>query len=190
MFNEKHGNATLRGKYDYKSVKRWHRGVPGKNIFDLKCIYFPANVNENHWTLTVAFMEEKRIQYYDSYKGKGKGEKYLKGVLQYLKDEHMRQFKKPMDESEWQLVPCTADTPQQGDGHNCGVFVCLFADFIALGCHPMFDFNLEHLTKCRKWIALYPISYHHCLVCCYYYYHLHLQPKYLLPKYLLPYRAE
>ena len=156
MFNEKHGNAALRGKYDYSKVKRWHRGVPGKNIFDLKCIYFPANVNENHWTLTVVFMEEKRIQYYDSYKGEGKGEKYLKGVLQYLKDEHMRQFKKPMDESEWQLVPCTADTPQQDDddGRNCGVFVCLFADFIALGCHPMFDFNLDHLTKCRKWIAL------------------------------------
>lgn len=41
-----------------------------------------------------------------------------------------------------------------GELNLCRMFVSLFADFIALGCHPMFDFNLEHLTKCRKWIAL------------------------------------
>lgn len=98
-------------------------------------------------------MEEKRIQYYDSYEGEGKGRKYLNGILQYLKDEHKRQFKSDMDESEWRLVTCsTIDTPQQLNGCDCGVFVCLFADFIAMDCAPVFDQSC--IDKCRDWIAL------------------------------------
>eukprot|EP00986_Skeletonema_menzelii_P002347 scaffold636_cov93-Skeletonema_menzelii.AAC.1 len=85
--------------------------------------------------------------------------KYLKGILEYLKDEHERQFKSDMHTSEWRLVPCTEDTPQQTkynkeNGHDCGVFVCLFADFIAMDCTPIFDFDEECINKCRELISL------------------------------------
>eukprot|EP01082_Thalassiosira_pseudonana_P011675 g10442.t1 g10442 contig4:1890380-1891021(+) len=33
LFNEKNGNANEKGKYKYSNVKRWHKHVPGKNIF-------------------------------------------------------------------------------------------------------------------------------------------------------------
>ena len=159
LFDDKNSNANLRGQYSYKNVKNWYKKVPGRNIFELECIFFPTNVGSNHWTLTVAFMEEKRIQYYDSFKGVGKGEKYLKGVLDYFKDEHQRQFKSDMDASEWRLVPCTEDTPQQTkyneeNDYDCGVFLCLFADFIVMDCAPIFDFDEECINKYREWIAL------------------------------------
>jgi Ulp1 family protease len=105
-------------------------------------------------------MEEKRIQYYDSLnKEGGNGEKYLNGILAYLQDEHKRQFKSDMDISGWSLVPSTKETPQQTkyndeNVYDCGVFVCLFADFIALDCAPIFDFDEEYINKCRELISL------------------------------------
>lgn len=38
--------------------------------------------------------------------------------------------------------------------YDCGVFVCLFADFIALDCAPIFDFDEEYINKCRELISL------------------------------------
>ena len=160
LFDEKNGNANQKGRYNYRNVKTWYRNLPGKNIFNLERIFFPANVNSNHWTLTVVFMEEKRIQYYDSLnKEGGNGEKYLNGILAYLQDEHKRQFKSDMDISGWSLVPSTKETPQQTkyndeNVYDCGVFVCLFADFIALDCAPIFDFDEEYINKCRELISL------------------------------------
>eukprot|EP00986_Skeletonema_menzelii_P016130 scaffold13767_cov80-Skeletonema_menzelii.AAC.1 len=40
------------------------------------------------------------------------------------------------------------------NGHDCGVFACLFADFIAMDCAPIFDFDEECINKCRELIAL------------------------------------
>ncbi len=66
-------------------------------------------------------MEEKKIQYYDSMGGSGMVK--LKGLLQYLKDEWKAKKKGgELDVSEWELVGCTRDTPQQLNG-EC---VCLY----------------------------------------------------------------
>ena len=40
----------------------------------------------------------------------------LEGLLQYLKDEHKAKKGKELDVSEWELVPCTMDTPRQRNG--------------------------------------------------------------------------
>eukprot|EP01082_Thalassiosira_pseudonana_P006196 g5317.t1 g5317 contig2:249184-250035(+) len=127
LFNEKNGNANEKGKYKYPNVKRWHKHAPGKNIFEQERIFFPISINNSHWALVVAFMDEKRIQYYDSLKWNGT--KYLKGILQYLQDDYKRQFRSDMDTSEWRLVLCTEDAPQQ-QAYNkkmYGTVGCLFA---------------------------------------------------------------
>jgi Ulp1 family protease len=59
--------------------------LSGEDIFNLKNIFVPINKNNVHWTCIVIFMEEKRIQYYDSNKV-GSGEGCLKNILQYLVD--------------------------------------------------------------------------------------------------------
>lgn len=60
------GHASMAGVYEYRNVKRWSKKVPGKDIFALDKIVFPINVNESHWVCAVAFMQDKRIQFYDS----------------------------------------------------------------------------------------------------------------------------
>ena len=66
MFDEENNDLKLRGRYNYKNVEGWSKKVPGKDIFNLKYILFPINLDMKHWTLAVIFMEDKWIQYYDS----------------------------------------------------------------------------------------------------------------------------
>jgi len=239
--------------------------VPGKDIFNLKYIFCPINHNNKHWTSAVIFMEEKRIQYYDSTaesddsdggedddyydeattpgdertektvktvkkkergginkqnckrknckKLKIKGSKLcdfhkkqlckrkgcfqlaqlevkggvceahsqLDGLLEYVKDEYRDKKGKELDVTKWELVSCTKDTPQQTNGEfvflggrlaclgvlcrillsnilflnlgfDCGVFTCMFGDFISRDCQPLF--NQDHIKQCRDRIAL------------------------------------
>ncbi|KAL7467799.1 hypothetical protein ACHAXS_008052 [Conticribra weissflogii] len=86
MFDDKNVNKKKRGKYDYNNVKTWSTKVPGKDIFNLKYIVCPINLNNKHWTLAVIFAEERQIRYYDSM-GRTDQTK-LEGLLRYLRDEH------------------------------------------------------------------------------------------------------
>jgi len=127
MFDDKNNNRALRGKYNYKNVKRWSKKVPGKDIFKLKYILCPINLDNMHWTSAVIFMEEKRIQYYDSLGGTDMSK--LEGLLQYVKDEFKaKNDGKEMDAAEWELVGCTRDTPRQRNGKfetSTSVMTCM-----------------------------------------------------------------
>ena len=74
---------------------------------------FPINVHGMHWVLAVAFIQQKRIQFYDSM-GKD-GIEYLEVIFQYLQDDHQNKNKQPLpDVKDWKLVPCDLkNTPQQ-----------------------------------------------------------------------------
>ena len=104
----------MRGRYNYKNVKGWSKKVPGKDVFNLKYIFFPINLNNKHWTVAVIFMEAKRIQYYDSMGHTDMAK--LERLLEYVKDEYRAKNGKEMDAMEWGLVPCKMDTPRQENG--------------------------------------------------------------------------
>jgi sentrin-specific protease 1 len=109
------GHSKKNGQYEYRNVKRWSKKVPGNDIFKLDKIFFPINQHQQHWVCAVAFMQENRIQVYDSMGGGGK--KYLKHIFQYIQDEHLDKRKSTLpDMDEWRLVECTDDTPQQKNG--------------------------------------------------------------------------
>jgi len=77
-----------------------------------------------HWICAVVFMQEKRIQVYDSMGG---GEEYLPHLMQYLKDEHKDKKKCPLpDADSWTLVSTTVDTPRQRNGKNYSYPFALF----------------------------------------------------------------
>ena len=118
MFDEKNNNMNVRGKYNYKNVRRWGKKVPGKDIFNLKYIICPINLDNEHWTCVVIFMEEKKIKFYDSdSERKWFNQKYFVGLLQYLEDEwKAKDMGCELDVSDWKSVNCTCDTPQQENG--------------------------------------------------------------------------
>jgi len=149
LLNE--GNASCDGKYEYRNVKRWSKKVPGKDIFNLDKILFPINMGNMHWICAAIFMKEKRIQIYDSMGSNGN--RYLEALFNYVQDEHMDKKKAPLpDADSWQLIPTQGDTPRQTNGHDCGVFTCMFADFLSKDTALVF--NQEHINQCRERIAL------------------------------------
>jgi len=146
LFDEGATNA-----YKYSNVKRWSKKVPGKDIFALDKIFCPCNLSNVHWACAVIFVQEKRIQFYDSMTGDGMY--HMKGLLNYLKDEWRAKKEGELpDADKWRLVSCTRDTPVQENGFDCGVFTCMFADFLSMD-KPL-TFSQEHVAQCRKKIAL------------------------------------
>jgi sentrin-specific protease 1 len=96
-------------------------------------------------------MKERRIQMYDSMGGSGMH--YLKSLFQYLQDEHMDKKGTPLpDKDQWELVGYQPGTPCQKNGFDCGVFTCMFADFLSRDWPLVF--SQEHITQCRERIAL------------------------------------
>jgi sentrin-specific protease 1 len=151
MFDEMNNNPTLRGKYNYKNIKRWSKKVPGKDIFNLKYILCPINVHNKHWTLGVIYMEDKRIRYFDSTGGTDRAK--LKGLLQFVIDEYKaKNDGKEMNVSEWELVSCTSDTPKQNDGFNCGAFLLSYCDFILQDCE--LKVTQSNIDEYRRQVAL------------------------------------
>jgi Ulp1 family protease len=114
MFDLESNDLNLRGRYNYENVRRCSKKVPGKDIFKLKYMFCPINLDNLYWMLVVIFMEEKIIQYYDSY-GCTDWTK-LEGLLEYVKDEYRAKNGKEMDVADWKLVSCTRGTPKQRNG--------------------------------------------------------------------------
>jgi hypothetical protein len=164
LLNEGHTNPAIDGKYEYKNVKRWSKKVPGtcfvvftrvlgaireaaaltilmlypsfagKDIFKLDKIIFPINQGSMHWVCAVIYMQEKRIQFFDSMGDDGMT--YLESLFEYVKDEHQDKKGSPLpDQDQWRLVPCTRDTPRQLNGtsffsNGCFRLLLLFLSFL------------------------------------------------------------
>jgi hypothetical protein len=115
LLNEGRSDTSIEGQYLYRNVERWSKNVPGKDIFNLDKIFFTINQAQSHWVCAVAFMQEKRIQMYDSLGGKGL--KYLESILQYFKDEHLDKKGTPLpDADNWEIVVSQTNTPRQRNG--------------------------------------------------------------------------
>jgi sentrin-specific protease 1 len=152
LLDEGNKDPIRDGKYDYKNVQNWSKKVPGQDIFKLDKVFFPINQGRVHWVCAVAYMSEKRIQMYDSM-GAG-GVHYLQSIFQYIKDEHNDKMESPLpDEDQWQIIPTKSGTPLQRNGYDCGVFTCMFADFLSINC-PLDYLTQEHITICRERIVL------------------------------------
>ena len=97
------------------------------------------------------YIQEKRIQYYDSMSGAGT--RYLNAALRYLGDEAKKRNIAGFDAADWTLIPSVDGTPQQNNGTDCGVFTVMFADFITDDLQLVFsqtDINLFRRKICAN----------------------------------------
>jgi hypothetical protein len=75
-------------------------------------------------------------------------------VFQYLKDacKHEHGNKELPNQDQWKLFASNRDIPGQTNGYDCGVFVCMYADYITNGWPLIFD--QAYINRCRERIAL------------------------------------
>jgi Ulp1 family protease len=112
-------------EYRFDQVVRWFKNIP--NILEIDKFFIPININNTHWTLGVVYIQLKKIVYYCSVHGKGG--KYLEGLKRWIKDSYLHYGVRDEDWSQWTFDE-DRKCPRQTDGYSCGVFVCMFADFL------------------------------------------------------------
>ncbi|KAH8070918.1 hypothetical protein JL721_4835 [Aureococcus anophagefferens] len=128
--------------YDYAGVKRWTKKF---DLFSCKRVFFPVNIVDTHWTLVMADLERKELAYFDGYGDDG--ESYLRGIRQYLRDEHEAEKGVPLSD-EFTFVDTLSVTPVQRDANSCGVFVAFYANYLSLGLPLNFSqADIPHLRQ-------------------------------------------
>lgn len=129
----------------YSHVCRWTKKI---DIFSKKKLFIPIHI-EDHWCLVYVCFPQKSIKYYDSMGGRNF--KCLKLILKYLMLEHDDKKGEDFHPSGWLLMN-VKNCPQQMNHWDCGVFVCMYAEYLSRGA-PL-NFTQQHMEKFRKQIAL------------------------------------
>jgi Ulp1 family protease len=115
---------TAKGEYNYNNIKKWSDKF---NIFNMDKIFFPININNSHWSLTIVFIMLKKIIYFDSLHGNG--EIYVNSLMQWIIDEFYNKYKKIINKEDWKLICKNTTCPKQGNDNDCGVFTILCANY-------------------------------------------------------------
>ena len=141
------------GIYNFSRIKKWTKKI---NVFEQERIFFPLNVGNVHWNLLVVFVQEKKICYYDSKHGDGK--RYLEALMQWVEDigqnpNNNNQHKVHVDKKNWTLLNVSGDDfPYQTNEFDCGIFVCMFSDFLTDGL-PLNELSENDMKHYRQKIG-------------------------------------
>ena len=118
----------------YQAVSHWYKR---DNLFTKRLLVFPVHQAEcAHWCLAVANVSNKQIAYYDSLKKENSI--CLQVLTSYLQKSIGIRFSGYEDRN----------IPIQSNGHDCGVFVCLYAHCLAE--RSAFRFSQQDIPAVRK----------------------------------------
>jgi len=117
---------TSYATHGFSKVCRWTKNV---DIFSKNKLFFPIHINEEeHWCLACVDFKNKVITYYDSLGGRNFT--CLKKILQYLLFEHLDKKNANFEPTGWALTN-ERNCPRQMNLWDCGIFVCMFAEYLA-----------------------------------------------------------
>ncbi|XP_025192463.1 sentrin-specific protease 1-like [Melanaphis sacchari] len=154
LINKRYSNVYVYNTHFYfalitrgfNMVKRWVRKI---DVFSKKKLLFPIHLqNCNHWVLVCVNFELKQIQYYDSLKRHNLEVQY--NIFQYLNEQYLETIGSSLCTKNWKMVT-VSDIPYQENGHDCGVFVCTYAEYLARDA--AFNFSQRHMKSFRQLIA-------------------------------------
>lgn len=137
-------------EYNYKAVSRWttRRKI---DIFETDILLIPVHAYKAHWALGIVDMrkDSRRILLFDSMCGSNK--MFFKVIKKWLKDEHMDKKGIPLENvRDWKSregFSAEPMAPRQQNGHDCGVFLCQYAECISIS--KMFDFSQGDIGDLR-----------------------------------------
>ncbi|XP_032573885.1 sentrin-specific protease 2 [Drosophila sechellia] len=107
----------------FDGVKRWTRTV---DLFSKDIILVPVHYNGVHWCLVIIDLPAKTMLYYNS-RGRG-NPKLMRALVNYLQMESTDKRGLLLDTSDFRIEDAQ-NVPQQGNTNDCGVFVCMFAEY-------------------------------------------------------------
>ncbi|XP_053679316.1 uncharacterized protein LOC128730302 [Anopheles nili] len=126
----------------YSGVRRWTRKV---DLLAHDMIVVPVHVGGIHWCMSTIDLRKKTIHYYDSM-GAPNNE-VLNALESYLCEESLDKRKAPFDMNgltKQNIREC----PRQKNGSDCGVFSCMFAEYLTRDHAITFDqSNMEYFRQ-------------------------------------------
>lgn len=125
----------------HAALKRWTRKV---DIFSFDLLIVPVHLGV-HWCLAAIDLCNKTIKYYDSMGSPNN--KCLQSLMKYLQEESLDKKKQKFDTSGWQMEN-VQDIPQQMNGSDCGMFSCVYAEFICR--NAKFTFTQKDMPYFRR----------------------------------------
>lgn len=121
-------------EYNFAEVVRWTKR---HTVFDYQRVFIPINTDKVHWHLVLVDMVKKLVLFYDSMISLSEGNSaplYLGLTMKWLEDLWMKEKKVPKGDFPLKLWSTgVASCPQQENGHDCGVYVLAFMDFLSDG---------------------------------------------------------
>ena len=121
------------------------------------------NVDNSHWFCAVIFMNEKRIEYFDSCAKKPKKyRKYTKHLKRYIRYAWRQLNNVELQNADKWEIRCHSreQIPQQDNGYDCGIFTCMYAYYFAYNQELRFtqsnihDFRSRILLSIIKGVAI------------------------------------
>ncbi|GBG67024.1 hypothetical protein CBR_g78803 [Chara braunii] len=138
-------------KFQYEKVKMWFTEIM---ISDMDLIIAPFHVAQNqHWTLVVADLRRRKIEYYDSRTADRElAAKVTGGFARFLYMRSVEQGKE-IDTANFNHIWQVEGIPKQRDFNECGVFMLTYASLLARGFLPPLRFTSDDMKKIRCRIA-------------------------------------
>ena len=124
--------------HNFSQVARWFT----ENIEDIDLILAPIH-RADHWSLVAVDLGKEVLSYYDSIYGSRKRSNGPKMIKKFLE-----QYCQSKGKSVKLKVKIIDNAPLQGNGYDCGVFVCQNAEKIARGAFV--DTKQEEMPSARK----------------------------------------
>ena len=150
LLNDKYKDETKRNKYSEDIGQRW---LKHEDFINSKGLLIPFNQGENHWILVKVDFDCKCISYIDSMCGEGKRtekrvQKRMQAIVTFMEQRWTESPEKTPHIKDWSFAHSKQGVSQQNNFVDCGVFVCMYVDYIMLG-HAL-DFPPAQCTNYRK----------------------------------------
>lgn len=116
---------------DYSFVKCWTNKV---DVFSFDIVLVPVH-ETIHWSIAIINLKNKTVEYYNPM---GSTENLVfSELIEYMKSESIDKKQTAFDTLGWSFGN-VQDIPKQSNGSDCGVFCCMYAEFITRNQHLIF----------------------------------------------------
>lgn len=133
----------------YSGVKRWTAKI---DLLSCELIVIPIHLGI-HWCVSVINLKKKTKKYFDSMGSPN--EHCLQSLKEYFKQEHFDKKKRFLDLSNWKFEN-VQNIPKQNNDSDCGVFSCMYAEFLC--AKRELNFSQNNMQYFRKKIIYETIT--------------------------------
>ncbi|CCC72041.1 hypothetical protein NCAS_0J00620 [Naumovozyma castellii] len=136
---------TTLSERGYQGVRRWMKRKKA-TIASLNKIFVPINLNQSHWALCIVDIKNKTIGYVDSLSNGSTATSFaiLTDVQNYVIQESGNTLGQ-----DFELIHISC--PQQPNGFDCGIYVCM--NTLYLSRDAMLTFDKNDAIRMRQYIG-------------------------------------